>query len=437
MAYQYPTAKTGTAQDLLTVVTRAYEGYIERERLALPDKTSGRKLFLEAPFIVLGMAIAGILEILPAELVLSFHNKLFGALAAPKSYPFDPNHPALLRARDLAEKVERRTGKRAALVALISHPPVLGDLAHMNFELVRHASHALRLLRRKPCKPRIVAAIDPFALDTVSLPVEGVYAGFMGTYHLGFDRLTLIRRGLTRMLLRRAAWYRLVHRLITRLKGGGEAGMVLAGGVPSTTRTLYAVREWVGRMRRKSPLRVSPAEILKRLRAVPEFARFEAQGPHGDRLAASAWRLAEAWAMASLAGVYGCGGGVSCVDTGALSEASERELSALLKAVGVPDAEAAKSLQELKEELLRETPYRARLFRALAARIVGRGTPAIVLPIVHKSEAGALGIEPRDAWAWTSAKGGRIEAVSSKPGAAPFSGSAEDFALLFGRENFK
>lgn len=435
MAYEYPTVKTGTAQDLLTVVTRAYERHVEKEKLSLPDKTRGRSLWLETPFVLAGMGVAAVLEALPGELVLKFHEKLFSGLASPNYYPFVADHPALLRSRDLAEKVERESGKKAALVALISHPPVMGDLAHLNFELVRHASHSLRMLRRRPCKPRIVAAVDPFALDTVSLPVEGLYAGFMGTYHLGFDRLALIRRGLSRLLLKRAAWYRMVHRLVGLLKDGGEAGMVLAGGVPSTTRTLYAVREWTGRMRRRSPLRVAPAEVLRRLRAEPAFARFEAQGPHGVRLASSAWRLAEAFAMASLAGVFGCGG-ASCTETGELTKESESDLKVILRAFGLPDDAAALALTELREELVRETPYRARLFRALAARIVGRGTPAIVLPIVHKV-GDTLGVEPRDAWAWLSYKDGKVKAVCSRPGSRPFEGTPEEFALLFGRENFR
>jgi len=39
-------------------------------------------------------------------------------------------------------------------------------MAHLNFELVRHATLALRAARGRPCRPRLVVAIDPFALDT-------------------------------------------------------------------------------------------------------------------------------------------------------------------------------------------------------------------------------------------------------------------------------
>ena len=108
---------------------------------------------------------------------VAFHDRLFAALAAPHSYRFDREVPTVLRARALAARLEAETGKAPALLALISHPPVLGELAHMNLELVRHATLALRAVRGRPCRPRMVAATDAFALDSISIWEEGIYAG--------------------------------------------------------------------------------------------------------------------------------------------------------------------------------------------------------------------------------------------------------------------
>ncbi len=56
----------------------------------------------------------------------------------------------------------------------------------------------------------------------------------------------------------RASWTAMPMRLFEALSGGGEVGMVLSGGIPTTGRVLYAVREWARGARRASPLRTAP-----------------------------------------------------------------------------------------------------------------------------------------------------------------------------------
>lgn len=434
-ASPYPTKKTGTSQDLLRIVTRAYERHCARENIAVPIKGRLSRLFLELPFVLAGASLARALELLPAGWAMSFHDTLFRTVAGGRNYPFNPASPALLRARALAVELERRTGKAPALVALISHPPVLGELAHLNFELVRHAMRSLREVRGRDCRPRLVVAIDPFALDTVSLPVEGLYAGFMGLYHLGLDRLAFSRRPESRLVLRATAWHRMVHRLLRRLGRGGEVGMVLAGGVPSTTRVLYAVREWMREARRGSARRESPSEVLKRLRQVESFARFERLGPENPGVAKSAWRMTEAWAMALLAGVFPDGAGGSCAEAGKLDDAARRALGAGLAALGLEPAAAAASLDRLADELGRETPYRRRFFRVLAGR-VARERPVVLVPIIHRIDGG-LSVGVDEAWGWVSSGRERLTVLRGDEGAPARQMSPDEFALLFGREHFR
>lgn len=434
-SFEYPTVKTGTSQDLLTIVTKAYERHLAANPAALPVKTPAQRLLLELPFVVVGKGVAALLSLLPAEAALRFHDVLFRTLAG-RSYAFDEGSVNLGRARALVERLRRETGREPALVALISHPPVMGDLSHLNFELVRHAQLALRAARGRPCRPRIVAAIDPFALDTAPIYQEGLYAGFMGTYHLGLDRMA-VTRGLSRGLLRGASWARMAHRLLRRLGGGGEVGMVLAGGVPSTTRTLYAAREWTAEVRRRSPLRGKPAEALSALRRLPGFEAFERAGPHGERLRGSAWRLAEAYVMSGVAGVYLEGdGGKSCAESGCLVPAGRRLAEAFLRALEVPEAEAPGLLAQLGEELTRETPFRRRFFRVLAAR-VARSRPVVLLPICHVIDGEKLGIELRDPCALASFAAGRARVMLGGGDGAVWEASPERFAEQFGRENFK
>ncbi len=434
--YEYPTLKTGTSQDLFTIITRSYERKLAAEGTVLPVKSRRSRLLLEAPFVLLGKGVAAFMRALPTERAFRVQNRLYSTLSAPRSYPFDEKAPQLERARALAARLEKDAGRAPALVALISHPPVMGDLAHLNFELVRHASLALRAVRGAACRPQLVVAIDPFALDTAPLSQEGIYAGFMGSYHLGFDRMAVGRNPVSRWFLRRAAWDRMAHRLLRVLGGGGEVGMVLAGGVPSTTRVLYAAREWVGEARRQSALSSKPAEILSRLRRLPGFARMESAGPHGARLRGSAWRLAEAYAMALLAGVYveQAQAGRACADLGCFDEGTRRSMLELLDALGLSAEQAAESLARLSEELGRETPFRRRFFRVLAGR-VARQRPVVLLPIVHRLQP-QLGVELREAWGWRGVKSGMIDAVVAGPVASDWSMRPQDFAVHFVRENF-
>jgi hypothetical protein len=428
MPYAYPTLKTGTSQDLLTIITKAYERHLEANHIELPAKSAGERRVMEPPFVLAGFMVSMLLEILPARAALRFHDKLFSGLASPNHYPFDASSPVVARAAALV----RKAAVRPSLLALVSHPPVMGDMAHLNFELVRHATLGLAAVRGGPCRPRLLVAVDPFALDTIPVWQEGLYAGFMGTYHLGFDRLSLARNAVSRALIGTTAWDRLPYRFIRLLSAGREAGMVLAGGVPATTRALYATREWAARCRRESPERREPAKVIARLRALPGFAAFEKDGPHGPGLSKSAARLAESWAMATLAGVFG-GGAEDCAASGRLSEVARARLVELAAAFGHAPEKARASVAELETELSRETPYRARFFTTIVARALKK-RPMLILPIAHRVEGG-LGVEAREAWLLSPAAGGRVSA--ERGDGRRFEGTLAEFAVAFGKENFK
>lgn len=422
--YTYPLTKTGTSQDLMTIVARACERRIAREGHELPAKSGLERAVFEAPFNAVGMALRLAVALLPADLSVAFHDWLFRRLAAPRGYAFDASSPELARARTLAAELESESRKAPALVALISHPPVYGELAHMNFELVRQAVLALRQARGRPCRPRLVVAVDFFALDTVSVPVEGLYAGFMGLYHLGLDRLAVGRAWLSRIFVGETHWHRLMHRLLRRLRAGGEVGLVLSGGVPQTTRVLYAAREWAAALRRRAPRRASPNEVLSALRAHEGYRRFE---DDGQIVLKSTWRRLEAWAMAAVAGA---GEGTSSAEHGQLQPEARGVLLSCAEALGFGSAEAASAVDELAGELARETPYRPRFFRVLAARLL-RCRDVVFVPVRHTMEP--LGVRLGEAWAWKAGRG-TLEALRAD--GRRWRGSPEDFARLFVEENF-
>lgn len=417
--YTYPLAKTGTSQDLMTIVARACERRIAREGRELPAKSGLERAVLEAPFNAVGMALRLAVALLPTDMSVAFHDWLFKRLAAPYGYAFDAASPELARARSLAAEMERASRKAPALVALISHPPVYGELAHMNFELVRQAVLALRQVRGRPCRPRLVVAVDFFALDTVSVPVEGLYAGFMGLYHLGLDRLAVGRAWLSSIFVGETHWHRLMHRLLRRLRSGGEVGLVLSGGVPQTTRVLYTTREWAAALRRRAPRRSRPGEVLQALRAHEAYRRFEADG---EIVLASTWRRLEAWAMAAVAEVS--------AEHGKLQPEAREVLLSCAGALGMPPAEAGAAVDELSRELARETPYRPRFFRVLASRLL-RCRDVVFVPVRHTMQP--LSVRLGEAWAWKAGRG-TLEALRAD--GRRWSGSPDDFARLFVGENF-
>jgi hypothetical protein len=105
-----------------------------------------------------------------------------------------------------------------------------------------------------------------------------------------------------------------------------------------------------------------------------------------------------------------------------------------LEALGLAPAQAAESVARLAEELGRETPFRRRFFRVLAARVLKR-RPVVVLPIVHRAGA-QLGVELREAWGLRAGAKNMIDATVAGPSPSDWSMRPQDFAVQFVRENF-
>jgi hypothetical protein len=420
VASAYPSARTGTAQDLMRVVTRAYELRLDADGTALPEKSEFQRIFVEPFLRAVGIIAAGVMEIVPADWTVAFHNKMFLHLTAEKSCPFDPRSSAVASARALAARLEKESGLAPALLAAVSHPPVLGDLAHLNVELVRHSILALREIRGRPCRPRMVVAVDPFALDTLTLFEEGIYAGYMGTFHLGLDRLALGRGHPGPWRSPQTRWDRMPLRLFRALAEGREIGVVLSGGVPATSRVLYGVREWSRRARAASPLHADPARALEGMRADAAFARFEKSAAEHIPLPRGPWRLMEAWLMIAAAGLLP-------------GETAESAARAVLECLAVPGASRSALLAELASDMARETPARRRLFRLLVGR-VARRRPLLLIPVVHAVKP--LGVTEREAWGVTWTGPGRVRVMRAGSPDAGREMTAEELAENFTQEYF-
>lgn len=432
---------TGTFDDLLSILARAQERRAREDGLRLPAKPRAGRILLEPLLHCVGLAVRAAAVAMPASLFTGLQDRLFKVAAGPTSVPFDAGAAGLEAARRLAREVEREAGTPPALLCLMSHPPVTPEWLHLNVEMTRHVLQALPIVRGGPCRPRLVIAVDPYALDMLNLAEEALYAGFTGNYHLGLDRLAHSRVGAGQVLLAGASWKRMPWRLLRLLRRGGEAGLVPAGGVPSTARVLYALRESMARSRRERAGR-SPSECLDRLRtAEPDFARFLERGPVRGGTRASAWRAMEAWVIARLSGEWPEGSvlRLEALDAGRMTPGLRADLTAVAAALGVGPAQAAAELVRLEGEFARETPYRGRLFGLLARRICARKTPVVLLPLTHRVEEASGGrrsirLDWRTPVAWLGCAGGAVRYREAEGGEK--TASVEGFAEDFIRGNF-
>lgn len=386
-----PDEATGTGEDILRLLVRAEARRYAREGVRLPPKGAWARFCLEFPLNFLGVGMARLARAIPPARLSALQDMLFGAIAGQARLPFDAADPCLDGAKRLLERAQARGTRPAAVLCLMSHPPVTPETLNLNVEMVRHALLALggRLLPMS--RPRILAAVDAFALDHLALIEEGVYAGFVGTYHVGLDRLSSGRRPLSRFLLGAASWPRVPWRLARLLRGGGGVAVVPAGGVPATARILYTVREYMARLRRGRETGMIPERALARLMLQDNgFGEFFRKGPVGENLRRNAWRMMEAWVAATMVGEWRAerrgeqGSAPPDFHSGRLSGEARDCLRSYARALGYGEAEFEASLRLFEPEFSRETPYRERFFSFLARRLVARGTPLLLLPLCHR-----------------------------------------------------
>jgi|CXWL01.1.fsa_nt_gi hypothetical protein len=420
MSYAYPAPRTGTTQDLMRVITKSYEDKMAREGVVLPAKSEAQRRFLEPVVRAVGIVVAKIMEAVPGDMGLAVHEKMFRVLSGDRTFSFNSGSTAVSGARALAARLKEESGLEPALLAAISHPPVLGELAYLNFELVRHALLTLREVRGRSCRPRLVAAVDPFALDNTAIIEEGLYAGYMGSFHIGLDRLALGRGHLGPALSPQTRWDRMPFRLFRVLAEGGEVGMVLSGGIPTTGLVLYGMREWARRAWCLSPMRCDPVAVLGRLRKDELFARFESAVAPFLALARGPLRVIEIWLMSAAAGLVP-------------GQTAEAAAGSILSSLAVGEAERRRLLEELARERTRETPIRRRLFRLLVGR-VARRRPLVLLPIIHGTKT--LGVTELGAWGVVRLGPGRVRVIRAETPHASQEMTAVELAERFTTENF-
>jgi len=417
--------------DLMGMIARASQD----PGAGLPVKPAWARRGVLPLFAGAGFLVSRAVECLPADTALSIQDRIFKSIASDYRTSFDAIRAPLERVRAAMRRAEQDAGKPAALLTLLSHPPAQGDAAALNVEMVRQAVSAMRFLRARACRPRLVIAVDAFALDMLALHEEGLYAGFVAGSHLGLNRAALRRSFGGASFMRRTALDLMPWRLFSRLAAGGEVGMVLSGGVPATGRALYALREWVKDIwRRRS---AADAGVAKRLLDEnQDFKRFDAGLPRESSLRKNVPRLCEGWAASRALGLQENASAPSACATGRLDGPTESALRAVLRAAGAAEDESAARLGALADEFARETPFRRRFFRLLSKRVLERsGRPIVLVPISHDT-GDESHLRCGECWVWGGQKGGRISAVRTSEKEERWEGTADEFAERFVSENF-
>jgi hypothetical protein len=256
----------------------------------------------------------------------------------------------------LAHELHKKAGHWPAFLILTSHPETTGPLEWLRFELLRQALHVADAVAqaRSPKtlflpRPRCFLAIDPFALDTVSVPAAAFYAAWMHRIYLAWDRQPSTQSWLQRHFFLRGSGYdRIAWRLLHHLKRDVPVIMALGGGLPQNARLFYAAREFIQRMR---PLR---------------------------------WRYAKRDAEKKLLDILlKPVGGALPAAKGELPPITQSEIRRLLEEIGLSASETESALREFQEEFRLPVPYRVRLFSVLMNRLVRKGKPLLLLAASH------------------------------------------------------
>ena len=204
-----------------------------------------------------------------------------------------------------------------------------------------------------PSHAQCFLAIDPYALDTVSVPVGAFYAGWMYRLYLAWDRQASTESWIQRqVLLRGSGDEHIAWRLLRRLRKNIPVLMVFAGGLPQNARLLYAAREFIHHLklpRWPSPKRVIQKKLMEILMEPVDGVRPAEQGETPAKVL--------------------------------------EKVRFLLMDLGLADPQVMEELRRFLEEFRLSIPQARAPAESLNPAAGAQGKPLILLPIYHRTEA--------------------------------------------------
>jgi len=324
-----------------------------------------QRAWIEPFFNSLGIAFGQVMAMLPWVLRKPFDVWICRKMGGHSAEENPELATRITETVEMARGLHEKTGQWPALLILTSHPETEGPLQWLRFELLAQGIQiADAVVEAQPVlfrhHPQCFLAIDPYALDTVSVPVGAFYAGWMYRIYLAWDRQASTQSWIQRHLLLRGSGYPgVVWRLLRRLRHDIPVLMVFPGGLPQNARLLYAAREFIHSL--KPPRWPYPKRVAqKKLMGI----------------------LSEAV------------NGMLPIMEGKFPKETADRIRALLTELGLPPTQVEKDLQEFTEEFRSPIPNRERLMRLLLGRLVKKGKPVILLAVSHRNDAPHVRVAP-------------------------------------------
>jgi len=355
-----------TPEDLVNLVIAADAERRRMMGMAASRYKPSQRIWIEPFFNAAGTVLGAMIRATPIRLrrrILSWLCLRIGG-HTPEILPEFAGDQA--RAVAAAERLLRLTGQRPAVLILTTHAETLGPHAWLRFELIRQGMEIGDSIvdagRPRLGRPHseCFLAIDPYALDTVSPIVGGLYAGMMNRLHVVWDRQPSTQSLVQRTIfLRHTGYGGIAWRLLRKLKKGVPMLRVLGGGLPQNARLLYTAREFVQRLklpRWPRPKRAAEAELMRIL-----------MKPEGD---------------------------IRPPEHGEIPPATLATVEKWLHGLGVGASEAGGLLKGLTDEFKRSVPYRVRLLSVLLSRVAKEGKPMLIVGLSHSAVSPHVRIAP-------------------------------------------
>ncbi|MBI4248104.1 MAG: hypothetical protein HY611_01275 [Elusimicrobia bacterium] len=294
----------------------------------------------------------------------------------------------------LLKQFKRLSDRDCCFLILFSHPEAGKKMRLFSLALYQHVFHIGTFLYRSGWArsyPRLLIAVDPFALDSLDWFTSSFYAGIARTLHISLDRQPSRLGWLQRALfLGKSAPTEAGFRFIAHLKPGHAVALAQAGGEPRNSRLLYTAREFVTALS-KHEMDFDKGEFL---------ARLAEEGLLPPKTLADVAGQAPQWTQRRLflevlfpllnRGV---------LESGKISRGRKQLLTRLLLAAGISEARTAELCDGFEEEFKRNTPYRERLFNILLDRIIKPGIPLMLIPLWHDWDKETIQLEnPEILW---------------------------------------
>jgi hypothetical protein len=342
-----------TPEDLVDKVIEGDVLFRIKNGFGLSKFRPSQRVWIEPFFNFAGLAFGGLTRLMPLRSRMGLNLWICRKLEKRHSAENPGLAACVSETQALAEKIYRVNGIWPALVIATSHPPTVGDLEWLRFEIVRQGlivADAVSLSSPNPRLPQCFQAIDPFALDTLPPWLGGFYAGYAHSIFLSWDRQTSTQSLPQSILLRRSGHDRIAWRTLNRLKNDMPVLMALSGGLPHNARMFYTAREFIRRL----PIKKS----VSRLQTEWEFMDLLLRADPACRP----------------------------TEEGKLSPAAEDAVRAFLVRFGIDPVGVERLLAEFSDELQYEVPYRERFLRFLKNRLLDRGKPLILVGIAHQTQ---------------------------------------------------